>query len=268
MLIVKIKAGLGNQMFQYAFGRALSLERKEKLFLDISYYQNQPKRDAKRTFILDAFGIQADITSEELSRKFNTKFKIFLRKLYRRIKKINDYTFYPSLLRSRSSYYEGTWINEKYFLKYADEIRGELSLKNPFGDAAKKIPLELSACKTNGEESVSLHIRRGDFVSSPQAAFNGVLGVPYYQKAVDVLVTQYHKKNIRVFVFSDDIAWAKENLKLLQFSAIDLLSLINNVLDFNKIESGKLDLEEADFSVKKLLEECRASIWSSERASE
>ena len=89
-----------------------------------------------------------------------------------------------------------------------------MSLKDPFGDAAKKTLLELSVCKSNNEESVSLHIRRGDFVSSPQAAFNGVLGVPYYQKATDVLMSHYHKKNIHVFVFSDDIGWAKENLKL------------------------------------------------------
>ena len=156
MLIVKIKAGLGNQMFQYAFGRALSLERKEKLFLDISYYQNQPKQDAKRAYILDAFAIQADTAPEELSREFNTKFKVFLRKIYRRIRKMNDYAFYPSLLRSRSSYYEGTWINEKYFLyfigcllclienkiyyisenpKYQHlHVRGNSHIKTPLGD--------------------------------------------------------------------------------------------------------------------------------------
>ena len=151
MLIVKIKAGLGNQMFQYAFGRALSLERREPLFLDISYYDNQPERDAKRTFILDRFNVEAQIASKEISERYDTKFKIFLRKLYRRLKKIDDYTYYPSLMRSRSAYYEGYWANQKYFQKYAGVIHKELSLKDPYGSAAKKAEDEILACPSQGE---------------------------------------------------------------------------------------------------------------------
>ncbi len=215
MIIVKIKAGIGNQMFQYAFGRALSLERKEPLYLDISYYDNQPERDAKRNFVLDKFNIKADIASEELSEKFNTKFKVILRKILRHIRKIDEYAYYPSFMKSKSTYYEGYWGNQKYFLKYENLIRKELSLKNPLGKSAKKIILQMSDCSSRGEIPVSLHIRRGDFVSNPYSvAYNGLLEIPYYEKAVDLLLSKYLKK-ISVFVFSDDISWAKENLKLL-----------------------------------------------------
>ncbi len=214
MLIIKIKAGLGNQMFQYAFGKALSIERKEILLLDTSYYDNQPARDAKREFLLDRFNIKAEIASKDLSEKFNTPMRIFLRKLYRRIKKIDDYAFYPSLLKSKAIYFDGYWANEKYFLKYEDIIRKELSLKNPYGDSAKKTAVEISDCLVKNEVPVSLHIRRGDFVSNPNSsAYNGLLGIPYYKKAVDLLMAKYDKKNIRIFIFSDDIDWAKKNLE-------------------------------------------------------
>lgn len=219
MIIVKIQAGLGNQMFQYAFGRALSLERKEPLFLDTFFYRHQSERDAKREFFLDRFNIQADIVPEKISKKYNSGFRIILRKIYRRLKKVDDYTYYPSLMKSKLPYYDplaqGYWANEKYFLKYADMIRKELSLKKPMGDSGKEASDAIADCAAKNEASVSLHIRRGDFVSNPHSAeYNGLVGIPYYEKAVGLLISQYLKKNIRVFIFSDDIAWAKENLKL------------------------------------------------------
>ena len=118
MVIIKIKAGLGNQMFQYAFGRALSLERKEPLFLDASYYIDQPKLDAKRDFALEKFNIQATILPNEEIKKYNPYYKILLRKIYNRIKKSDvsvAYKYDSELIKSKDAYYEGYWLNQKYF---------------------------------------------------------------------------------------------------------------------------------------------------------
>lgn len=209
MLIVKIKAGLGNQMFQYSFGRVLSLIRKESLFLDVSFYENQVERNAKREYLLNHFNIEAEIASDSLIKKFNSSLRVFMRKLIRRIRRVDDYTYYPYLMKSKSSYYEGHWANEKYFLEYESIIRKELSLKKPLGNAGEKISKEISS---SGETSVSLHIRRGDFVSNPHSAvYNGLIGIPYYEKASGILASKF---NIRLFVFTDDIVWAKNNLKL------------------------------------------------------
>lgn len=213
MLIIKIKSGLGNQLFQYAFGKALSLERNEPIFLDISYYDNQPERDAKRDYTLDKFNVKADYVSKEISEKYNSKLRVFIRKLLWRIKKIDAYKYYPDLLESKSTYYEGYWLNQKYFLKYKNEIREDFSLKNPLGDFAKNIELEILNCFKKNEVPVSLNIRRGDFVTNPNSAFNGILGIPYYEKAIDTL-KEKGVASICVFVFSDDIKWAEENLKL------------------------------------------------------
>lgn len=202
-------------MFQYAFGRALSLKRNEPLSLDITSYNNQSEREAKREFILNRFNINATISTNDEIKEHNSQFAQLLRKLYARIKKIDAYKYYPSLMNSRSSYYEGYWINQKYFIEYKEIIQQELTLKSGLNEKAKTTAYDIKNVADNGWVTVSLHIRRGDFVSNPHSAFNGVLGVPHYQKAIDTLLTKLSNAKLHVFVFSDDIAWAKENLKLL-----------------------------------------------------
>lgn len=213
MIIVKIKAGLGNQLFQYAFGRALSLRRGEPLFLDTTYYDNQPERDAKREYLLSMFKIEASPVSPNILKKYTTPLKIFLRKLMRHLITKDSYAYIPSLIKSRSTYYEGYWLNQKYFIEYKDILQKELSLSKDLGVAAQASALEINTCVSKNETPVSLNIRRGDFVSNPNSAFNGVLSIPYYEKAFQLLVDK-NIKNICIFVFSDDIEWAKNNLKL------------------------------------------------------
>ena len=82
MLIIKIKSGLGNQLFQYAFEKAVSLKRKEPINLEISYFENQPERDAKRDYLLDKFNIKADYVPEKKKKKYNSNLRIFIRKLF------------------------------------------------------------------------------------------------------------------------------------------------------------------------------------------
>jgi PAS domain S-box-containing protein len=45
----------------------------------------------------------------------------------------------------------------------------------------------------------------------------------------------------------------EEYLKVLRFSADNLMTLINDILDFSKIEAGKIEFEKIDFSPKKLI---------------
>jgi hypothetical protein len=144
--------------------------------------------------------------------RYNSPLSIYLRKLYNKITNDKPYTFYPSLLRSHKKYYEGYWLNQKYFLDYADSIRSDFSLKEKMSQQGEENLAAIKRCKEAQEESVSLHIRRGDFVTNPHSAFNGVLGVPYYQKALDTIAQKLPQQRLHLFVFSDDIQWAKENL--------------------------------------------------------
>ncbi len=221
MLIIRLKGGLGNQMFQYAFGRALAEKRNEPLFLDTSIFGNEPKRDTPRHYSLDCFNIKALLADPLLTARFNTKTAILLRKIKRRVLRLNDFTYHPSLAHSKSQFMEGFWNNEKYFRGISDLIRHEFTLKKGLGATAEKIASDIIKSKNSSEkkQTVSVHVRRGDYVSNQYSMSElNILGLEYYQKALDHISEKLGKENIEVHIFSDDIEWVKENLILPGYS--------------------------------------------------
>jgi hypothetical protein len=208
MIVVKLKGGLGNQMFQYAFGLSLSKERNEKFFIDISGYSAQSKNDAQRNYQLGDFPIQAEILPNDKAKIFNSLPFRWYRKITNKINPLDAYTFNSKLLQSKSTYYEGYWINEKYFIKYRQAIIESFALKN-FSDKAIQISKLIHETQ---KTSTSLHVRRGDFVSNPNAAFNGLVSLEHYHKAINLIAQSTHTQKLTVFVFSDDIEWAKNNI--------------------------------------------------------
>lgn len=213
MIYVQIKAGLGNQMFEYAFGRALSLETNRPLSLDLSWYGNTAKKDTPRLFLLDKYNIQAKLATTEELLNFNTPVKKLFRKISRRLKYKKDFIFNPSEMKSSTSYFEGHWANEKYFKKFQDVIRNDLSLKNPLTPLSQQISEAIESNKSNGMTTVSIHVRRGDCVTNTHAAsFQGTIDTSYYDKSYDVLSQKFGSKKIMLYIFSDDINWARENV--------------------------------------------------------
>jgi hypothetical protein len=237
MIIIKLKGGLGNQMFQYAFGRSLSLHRNEQLFLDISNFGNESKNDTPREYALYCFNIRAEIASPEIIKKFNSPLNKFIRKvksyIERNFLKKGDYS-YNGIVNSKvtalnsntkSEYFEGFWQNEKYFLDYSDQIRADFSLTQKSLDdmspRIKQIETELknSANQNQNTKTISLHIRRGDYVSNPITSANHTnLELDYYYKALAQITSKIGEGNIKIYIFSDDIDWVKIHLKLSNYS--------------------------------------------------
>lgn len=212
MVYVQIKAGLGNQLFQYAFGRAVSIEQKKPLVLDTSWYSNHIQKDTPRAFLLDKFNINARVATDEELKKFYTSFKKLYRKIYRRLIYKKDYLFHPKELRVTSSFFEGHWANEKYFKKYASIIREEIVPKK-ISPASETILSEISSNKTNDLIPVSVHVRRGDCVTNPHAAsYQGTIDTSFYEAAYTHLSSKYKKDSFLFYIFSDDIDWAKANI--------------------------------------------------------
>jgi hypothetical protein len=212
MVIVKLKGGMGNQMFQYALGRRLSHDWNTPLKLDITGFQNQPPNDTKRHYSLDHFNIIEDFATEKEISRFRFRFGIFsrIRDFYKRKILKQHHVGYEGniLIKKKNVYLDGFWHNEKYFESIRNILLKEFTLKNPLSPAAG---LAAKAISDAGDSSVSLHVRRGDFASdSATHKYHGLMTTEYYGGAIELLKGKV--RNLKIFVFSDDIDWVKNNI--------------------------------------------------------
>jgi len=212
MILLKLKGGLGNQLFQYACGRALSIRNNEELKLDITEYSNNNTTDVVRHYSLSHFNIKATIVAVKEIEKmkyphgFISKVARAFRTKVRREFYIN---FNPNIIKRKGNIYlDGFFQTEKYFIDKEKEIRRDLTLKSRLNTKVK----ELSEKITNAQRSVSLHVRRGDYVNHPVSnKYNGTCSVEYYRCALDI-ITKKVGAIPKIFIFSDDIDWVRENM--------------------------------------------------------
>jgi len=212
MIIMRLKGGLGNQLFQYALGRHLSITKNVPLQLDTSSY----KVDSLREYRLFPFHIHA-IATEKLpffatdgkARHLNRivqAIRGLFSKPFQIIREPN-FSFDAAVFQcSDQTYLDGFWQSEKYFLPITKILREDLQLKTTIDGDLQEIADQIRT--TN---AVSIHVRRGDYISNPTTtAFHGVCDVEWYEKAVNALESRV--TDATYFVFSDDYEWAKANL--------------------------------------------------------
>jgi len=216
MIISKLTGGLGNQMFQYAVGRHLAIKNNSVLKLDISEFRNYKLRN----YDLSWFNIQENIaTFEDLSHvlfpsdKTAHKVTKYIKMKIANVQQIQyvkeqDTNFHPEILtHNDNTYLDGYWQSEKYFSDIEDIIRKEFTVKSKPDPINEFYLGEIRDC-----ESVSVHVRRGDYVSNPTTAqVHGFLGLEYYQKALSIILENTDRPHF--FVFSDDPEWAEGNIK-------------------------------------------------------
>jgi hypothetical protein len=215
MIVVKLQGGLGNQMFQYAFGRALSLKHQTPFYLDTSFFnEHREERNnfTPRTFELNIFDIQASIASEEQIKRFRQK--SFLSKIKRKIGLTGNKTYHEKTFAYNSLtvhlqppvYLEGYWQSDKYFSEYKKWILQDFTFNKPLDE--ENLSLLKRIKFTN---SVSIHVRRGDFIkSSTNLNHHGVCSLDYYIKAIAEISSKYG--DVEFFIFTDDPMWVKEFL--------------------------------------------------------
>lgn len=213
MIIVKLKGGLGNQLFQYAFGRLISLRRGEELKLDKDVLTQ--RGEVYRFYGLDVFNIKVKIASREEVLKLKYPYGL-ISKAWRLFKakflRIFNIGYKKSLLKTKARYLDGFFQSYKYLEPIRRELLKDLSLKN---DNLKiKYPAILEEIIST--ESVAVHIRRGDYVNNPKTKkAHFICDLNYYEKAFRLIKDKLKEKNLepKFFIFSDDISWAKDNLK-------------------------------------------------------
>lgn len=209
MIIVKLRGGLGNQLFQYSFGRYLANKHNVPLKLDVSWYEGIPDRQ----YDLAKYNIQADIATTAESAKYDNIFNRLLDRMrpFHKQKVIRERSFTfdkEALLVGPHCMIDGYWQSEKYFKSIAEIIKRDLSLKNkPVGKNKTTMDV-IDNC-----DAVAILIRRGDYVTNQATnQFHGLTPLDFYHDAVKELVKTVKKPHF--FIFSDDQPWVKANLKL------------------------------------------------------
>jgi hypothetical protein len=192
--------GTGNQMFQYAFARNLSLKYNKTLKIDLSFLKNKNMGldFVYRDYSLNIFNIYED---------FNIDKNHFI--------KINEpcFEYEQSVLdmihsNSDSNFLlNGYWQTSKYFKEFEKEIRKDFTFRDEIENSNSYVKEMLNDIKS--KNSVLLNIRRTDYLSTN---YHGVMGKEYIDKGVKLIESKI--KNPRYFLFSDDLDWCRENIKL------------------------------------------------------
>lgn len=187
MIVSKVQGGLGNQLFQWAIVKNLSLDHNIQFFLDIRSLSLGPQSGVtKRNFSLSKFPNLDYKTIDDINF---SNFKIF----------IDNFKYQSFQIDvNENLYFNGYWQTQKYFEKNKNQI---LECLSPDIETQNKLNTVIP--KTNN--SISLHVRRTDYLTSN--GFHFVQPVQYYQSAIEEIGT-YDK----IYVFSDDIHWCKNNL--------------------------------------------------------
>jgi hypothetical protein len=235
MIITKLKGGLGNQLFQSAAGLRLALARKTRLKVDLSELEN-PGGGTPRSYEMGSFRFSAEIANPSEVASCVAPDSRGLERLLPRWRGARPgssaierhFHFDPDVLTlSDGVCLEGYWQSERYFSDASDRVRKEFSFRNPPAGRNAEIINEMAACN-----AVSLHVRRGDYVTNPAAnATHGVCPLDYYYRAIDYI--RERVSNPFFFLFSDDPKWVREDLEFDGSST---------VIDHNDPDAGYEDL--------------------------
>lgn len=217
MVIVKIIGGLGNQLFQYAFSKALENRTGFKVYHDVEDFSTDYKL---RKISLQHFNVKINYADKDQSDQLKSAYNKALFKMHLisngflvKEKNLKYYAEQPYLFNevafslNNGLYLNGYWQSEKYFSAIKDVIRSDFEILTPPSEGNLKF-LDL----IEGSNAVSLHIRRGDYISNPSAnKIYNICSLSYYESAMNYIAERVTDPVF--FVFSDDMEWVKNNLR-------------------------------------------------------
>ncbi|WP_034445545.1 alpha-1,2-fucosyltransferase [Butyrivibrio sp. AE2032] len=223
MIIIQLKGGLGNQMFQYALYKELQHRGKEVKIDDVNGFIG----DELRVPVLGRFGVEYDrATQEEVVALTDSKMDIFSRirrKLTgRKTFRIDELEglFDPHILEVENAYLVGYWQSEKYFS--SPEVIAQI--QEVFGKRPQEIMHDSVSWSTLQQiecsESVSIHVRRTDYLDAEHIKIHNLCSEKYYKNAIQ-MIRQAHP-NAVFFIFSDDNEWCKKHFKGPHFINVEL----------------------------------------------
>ncbi|WP_269931602.1 alpha-1,2-fucosyltransferase [Aminobacter sp. HY435] len=206
-IVSQIYGGLGNQLFQFAMGRAMALRSQSTLLLDKRYFANNV------TYRLGHFNTEQALTAGRLPplrEHERLRYRLWRRlKLKPHLLKENGLAFHPHLLEPTTNVWlHGYWQSERYFADVADTIRTDLRIVTPASDENRRHLAMIAETP-----AISLHVRRGDYLLPENQTLFAACTESYYARALELIASEMRAEPL-VYVFSDDPAWARDNLSL------------------------------------------------------
>jgi hypothetical protein len=218
VIIANIIGGLGNQMFQYAAGRAISWKRGTALFLDVSAFEDYGLHQGFE--LQRIFNCSAEIATEsDMRRILSWQYSPCIRRqlvrpglsrLRRKGFVVEPHFRYWQGIEDipQDCYLMGYWQSEKYFAEAAEQIRAEFTFRLAMTQRNAELSKQISQVS-----AVSLHVRRGDYANNPQTlATHGLCSPDYYRASIGYIAD--HVQQPHFFIFSDDIAWVRNHLPI------------------------------------------------------
>ncbi len=223
MIIIQLKGGLGNQMFQYALYKALKNKGRDVKIDDTNGFVNDKLRDP----VLEGWGAEYEkATDAEIVALTDSKMDIFSRirrKLTgRKTFRIDEVSgkFDPHILEVEDAYLVGYWQSEKYF----DDEDVKIQIRSVFEKRPQDLMQDALSWSTLQQieccESVSLHVRRTDYIDEEHIHVHNLCNEKYYKDAIDYVRSKY--SDAVFFIFTDDKEWCKEHFKGRNFIVVEL----------------------------------------------
>ncbi len=212
MIVARIEGGLGNQFFQYAFGTQLASLHGTELVLDLSSYASKPEHG----YLLDRFSIAARELRADERKRIPGRYRLGKRPFLpafsfdgselRRLRE-RPFGFADKYMSAPDdSYLVGYWQSECFFRDVTASIQNQFRPAVELSSESARIRERML-----NSSSIAIHFRRGDYITTqPMAARN--LSLSYYRECV--LRQLEHRSDSEAYVFSNDIPWCRENLKL------------------------------------------------------
>lgn len=235
MIVIELKGGLGNQMFQYAFASILAQKNNTNVVIDRSFFERFEKTPGftPRKFGLAIFDNNYITASDSDTILFHylskiNKVKKKLRLNYPKIYNEFSLAFQSDALLIKSPVYlKGYFQSYQYLVGCEDLVRELFSFPIDTLDEINRALL----IKIKSINSIAVHVRRGDYVSEEiTAQYHGSCSLNYYLQAIKLLTSE--NKDFTLVFFSDDSDWVKEQFKDLGYS--------NIIVDHNKgVDSWK-----------------------------
>jgi len=211
LIIVRLNGGLGNQLFQYAVAYSLAIKNQDVMKIDLinqSYFGYSASPSGHEVM---NFNIQAQIASADEVESFRTPYgalssikRIFNQKVLKRY----YHDWHPEIMALKGDVYlDGYFQSSQYFSQVSDQLCQEFTLNRSL------ITNCLDICNLINKErcSVSVHVRRGDYVNNPRnKVLRDICSPDYFYEAINRLELEFN--DVTLIVFSDDIEWVKNNL--------------------------------------------------------